>query len=86
MLLLLFLATHSPLLFYFLQIMAAAAAKSDEDPQEFDNVPPEFRCCITHDIMQEPVMTDDGETYEKYAITVRDLCTIICNAAMPPRG
>lgn len=31
-------------------------------------VPDEFRCCITQDIMDRPVITSDGHTYERVAI------------------
>lgn len=33
-----------------------------------DNIPHEFLCPITHEIMREPVMCSDGFTYEKKAI------------------
>lgn len=31
-------------------------------------VPDEFRCCITQDMMERPVITSDGHTYERTAI------------------
>lgn len=31
-------------------------------------VPDEFRCCITQDLMERPVITSDGHTYERAAI------------------
>lgn len=33
-----------------------------------DTVPPDFNCPITMDIMEDPVMTSDGHSYERYAI------------------
>jgi len=33
------------------------------------NIPEEFICPITLDIMREPVMCDDGHIYDKHAIT-----------------
>jgi hypothetical protein len=32
------------------------------------NVPPEFMCPITHEIMSDPVMCEDGFSYERIAI------------------
>lgn len=34
-----------------------------------DDIPSEFLCPITHEIMLEPVICSDGFTYEKRAIT-----------------
>lgn len=33
-----------------------------------DRLPPEFICPITGEIFQDPVMTEDGQTYERFAI------------------
>uniref|UniRef100_A0A0G4HFP5 UBC core domain-containing protein n=1 Tax=Chromera velia CCMP2878 TaxID=1169474 RepID=A0A0G4HFP5_9ALVE len=38
------------------------------DPTDEDSVRPEFLCPITRTVMQEPVVTEDGHTYEKTAI------------------
>ena len=32
------------------------------------NIPYSFKCCITHEIMQDPVVDKEGNTYEKAAI------------------
>lgn len=32
-------------------------------------LPEEFRCCITRELMEQPVFTSDGHTYERAAIT-----------------
>eukprot|EP00930_Biecheleria_cincta_P044380 TRINITY_DN30501_c0_g1_i2.p1 TRINITY_DN30501_c0_g1~~TRINITY_DN30501_c0_g1_i2.p1 ORF type:complete len:873 (+),score=173.18 TRINITY_DN30501_c0_g1_i2:167-2620(+) len=32
------------------------------------DVPEEFRCCITRELMEQPVITSDGHTYERAAI------------------
>ncbi len=36
--------------------------------EEYDAIPDHFMCPITHGLMQEPVMADDGHSYEKSAI------------------
>jgi hypothetical protein len=33
------------------------------------SVPDEFRCPISFDVMQDPVLADDGHTYERSEIT-----------------
>jgi hypothetical protein len=33
-----------------------------------DNIPDEFKCPITLDVMKDPVLCEDGYTYEKSAI------------------
>lgn len=39
-----------------------------EDPDTHHKVPPEFVDCITHALMQDPVITADGHSYERSAI------------------
>lgn len=34
-----------------------------------DDVPEELKCCITNEVMQQPVITSDGHTYDQTAIT-----------------
>jgi hypothetical protein len=33
------------------------------------DLPPSFVCPITHELMEDPVVTADGQTYERHAIT-----------------
>ena len=40
-----------------------------------DNIPEEFRCCVTGNIMDDPVTCDDGYTYDKDSI--ENLCHMI---------
>lgn len=42
--------------------------KMDDSEPEDDFIPDEFFCSITHEIMQNPVMTVDGQSYEQEAI------------------
>ena len=37
-------------------------------PFKFVNIPRDFECSLTHDLMVDPVFTADGETYEREAI------------------
>lgn len=39
-----------------------------EDMNVYHRVPPEFVDCITHSLMQDPVITADGHSYERSAI------------------
>ena len=36
--------------------------------QSYDSIPKDFMCSITHSVMIDPVITSNGETYERYAI------------------
>ncbi|CAK0870691.1 unnamed protein product [Prorocentrum cordatum] len=36
--------------------------------RQMPEVPDEFRCCITKELMEQPVITSDGHTYERRAI------------------
>jgi len=49
---------------------AATAGGGDGggDKPTSEDVPPEFLCPITHDVMRDPVSTADGHTYEREAI------------------
>jgi len=38
------------------------------DISDFDEIPHEFICSISQDIMYDPVKTEDGHTYERKAI------------------
>ena len=52
-----------------LQQNAELAARLDEQ-QRAQAVPPnEYLCPITHGVMEDPVMAEDGQTYEREAIT-----------------
>jgi len=33
------------------------------------DLPPSFVCPITHELLEDPVVTADGQTYERHAIT-----------------
>jgi hypothetical protein len=56
------------------------------------NIPDEFKCCVTGDLMNDPVTCDDGYTYDKNSIenlchmistkTFKKITTIIPNRAL----
>lgn len=49
---------------------AASAPPASEGDGDFkDTVPDEYRCPITCEIMSDPVVAADGQTYERHAIT-----------------
>ena len=60
--------------------------------EETDEIPEEFKCCITGYIMNDPVTCDDGCTYDKYSIesichmissiTFKKITTMIPNRAL----
>merc|ERR1712228_269662 len=41
---------------------------NDEDEENEEEIPPEFLCPITHQIMTDPVLISDGHSYERVAI------------------
>ena len=47
---------------------AAAAAAAEEEEDGLDELPDEFMCPITCELMADPVMACDGHTYERRAI------------------
>eukprot|EP00931_Biecheleriopsis_adriatica_P119691 TRINITY_DN94904_c0_g1_i1.p1 TRINITY_DN94904_c0_g1~~TRINITY_DN94904_c0_g1_i1.p1 ORF type:complete len:941 (-),score=200.59 TRINITY_DN94904_c0_g1_i1:9-2831(-) len=47
---------------------ASSSSSSREAPRAESHVPEEFRCCITRELMEHPVITSDGHTYERAAI------------------
>mmetsp|Transcript_53844 Transcript_53844/g.93557 ORF Transcript_53844/g.93557 Transcript_53844/m.93557 type:complete len:1009 (+) Transcript_53844:87-3113(+) len=49
------------------QLVQKTAANASRSVPEMQ-VPDEFRCCITQDVMERPVITSDGHTYERTAI------------------
>ena len=67
---------------------------SESKNKELDDnyIPDEFRCCVTGNLMDEPVTCDDGYTYDKKSIenlchmisikTFKKITTIIPNRAL----
>ena len=55
-----------------LRVTAGDLEKSREKVQQlsgdFARIPDEFRCPITHELMNDPVICSDGHTYERAAI------------------
>lgn len=41
---------------------------SEKDMSAYDSLPDKYKCPITQDIMDDPVIASDGHTYERYAI------------------
>jgi ankyrin repeat protein len=48
--------------------MLEGEEEATEDKQEDEDIPNEYFCPITQEIMEDPVMTHDGHTYERSAI------------------
>ncbi|KAH9492407.1 WD repeat, SAM and U-box domain-containing protein 1 [Bulinus truncatus] len=48
--------------------LASDKALPVKNTEELNNIPEEFLCPITHEIMKEPVIASDGYTYDKQAI------------------
>ena len=48
--------------------MLKSAVQIWDDADNLHKVPPEFVDCITQEIMQDPVITADGHSYERSAI------------------
>ncbi len=66
--------------------------QSVSQPQHQDDIPEEFKCIVTGNIMFDPVTCDDGYTYDRYSIeklcdmisikTFKWITTIISNRAL----